>query len=349
MTLEVEGLRKRFGRGAPAVLDGAAFTVPGGSLTSLLGSSGAGKSTVLHIVAGLVPADDGSVRLDGRPLDRVPAHKRPLTMLLQRPNLFDHLDVVDNAAFGLRVRGRRRAERRDRAHQLLRLVGVDHLAGRWPRQLSGGEAQRVALARALATDPAVLLADEPFASVDAPTRRELQDLLVRLQRELAMTVVLVTHDRDEALALSDRLVVLAGGRIVDEGPPPQLHRRPRNVATAELLGMANHWRGTLCHGCLHAGPRPLLVSAERARGPIEGPRPARWAIRPEDIRIGTVGPNVWPGRIEAQRYLGSATELTVAVGELTVVARVAPSCPSTVGETVSLQLPVEALHELEES
>ncbi|MGE0880904.1 MAG: ABC transporter ATP-binding protein [Acidimicrobiia bacterium] len=214
MTLVVDSLTKRFEGAADQLLSGVSFVVPNGSLTCLRGPSGAGKTTVLHLIAGLLAADSGTVAVDGESLDNVPTHRRPLTLLMQQPHLFAHLDVIDNVAFGLRVRNVARRERRRRATEMLAMVGIAELADRSVARLSGGEQQRVALARALVIEPAVLLADEPFASVDAPTRHDLQTLLRRLQGELGTTILLVTHDNREADRIADRQLELAGGRIV---------------------------------------------------------------------------------------------------------------------------------------
>lgn len=349
MSLRVEGVRKRFSRQGDDVLDGVSFTVPSGSLTCLLGPSGVGKSTVLHIIAGLTAADAGTVHLDGRRLDGVAAHRRPLTMLLQRPHLFDHLDVADNVAFGLRVRGVRRTARRAAALEHLRMVGVHELASRYPRQLSGGEAQRVALARALAVQPSVLLADEPFAGVDGPVRRELQDLVIGLHRELGMTMVVVTHDMAEAFAMGDRLAVLDGGRICDEGTPEELYERPRSERTARLLGVSNRWSGTLHGGRLHVGERCLAVCPSNALGPLEGHRRSRWGIRPDRVRVGCGGANPITGTVTALRFVGAFAEATIGEGAGAVIAHLPADGRWRVGDPVTVDLPIEHLIELEDS
>ncbi len=330
MTLEVRGLRKRFAPGA-AVLDGIDLTVTSGQLMCLLGESGAGKSTLLALLAGLEQPDGGTVHVDGRSIDHLPAHRRPLTLLLQTPQLFAHLDVTDNVAFGLRVRGMARSARRDRAIELLERVGAGHLAQRRTRALSGGEAQRVALARALAIEPAVLLADEPFASLDGPVRRELQELLRAVQTELGLTVVVVTHDVGEALALGDQVVVLAGGRIVEDGPPRQLYERPASDAAAAMLGIRNRWDALCQDRCLHLGPLRVPVDAPDGRG--------RWAIRSRHVEVTVAdlsaegrrspgsteryaGDAGAPGVIVAVRFAGSTQELTIEVDGWPIVAEV---------------------------
>ncbi|MPY93721.1 MAG: ATP-binding cassette domain-containing protein [Acidimicrobiia bacterium] len=347
MSLELDDIHKRFARRDDDVLAGVSFSVAQGSLTCVLGRSGAGKSTVLHIIAGLLEADSGHVRLAGKLLDGVAAHQRPLTLLMQQPHLFDHLSVADNVAFGLRARGVRRPQRRAAALEHLRLVGLADLADRHPRQLSGGEAQRVALARALAVRPRVLLADEPFASVDGPVRRELHELVIDLHRQLGVTAVFVTHDVGEALALGDRLVVLDAGQVCDEGAPRSLYERPTSESAAQLLGVANRWSGTLHGGRLHLPGRCFDVRRSNALGSLDGHRRSRWGIRPERVRF-TDHPhgNGVDGAVTGLRYLGAAVEATISAGPFAVVAHVHPDQGLRVGEPVSVELPVGHLIEL---
>jgi ABC-type sulfate/molybdate transport systems ATPase subunit len=235
MSLEIRQLVKRFDQQSTPVLDHIDVTIPTGSLTCLLGASGVGKSTLLQIIAGLLPADEGTVALASRPLDALPPYWRPVTLLMQQPQLFAHLDVRDNVAFGLRVRGVERRRRRRRADELLDLVGIAHLRARPVTHLSGGEQQRVALARALAIEPEILLADEPFASVDASVRRDLQQLLKQVHAELGTTMLMVTHDVAEAFAVADHWVVLESGRVVVSGTPMAVFNRPPTPAIARMF------------------------------------------------------------------------------------------------------------------
>lgn len=208
MTLRVQGVHHQFDDADGPLFDDVSFTIEQGEITCMVGPSGVGKSTLLHIIAGLTVPDSGSVRLDDVPLDDVPTHRRPFTLLMQQPQLFAHLDVRDNVAFGLRVRGVGRKERSNSASAWLELAGIGHLARRAVGNLSGGEQQRVALARALAVEPRVLLADEPFASVDAAARHDLQTLLLDLHNTLGTTILLVTHDEAEARRLATRILSL---------------------------------------------------------------------------------------------------------------------------------------------
>jgi ABC-type Fe3+/spermidine/putrescine transport system ATPase subunit len=267
--LEVMDLTKRFpGRVMPA-LDGVRLQVADRSFTCMLGASGSGKSTLLGCIAGLVEPDDGEVLIDGVSLAGTPPHRRPLTLVLQTPQLFPFLDVVENVEFGLKVRGVARRQRRARASELLDATGLGGFEQRRVSSLSGGEAQRVALARALAVEPRVLLLDEPLSSLDPGVRRELQDLLVSLHRSLGATTVMVTHDRNEAFALADHLVVLDNGRIVGDGPPQALYARPPSAAVARLLGVDNTIDGHVVHA---EHVRLVAVGSGRRQGRVAGVR-----------------------------------------------------------------------------
>lgn len=340
----VTGLTKRFARSGPPALDHVAFTVPDGSLTCLLGPSGSGKSTALGCIAGLIAADAGTVTIDGVDQGARPAHQRPATLLMQQAQLFDHLTVAGNVEFGLRVRGIGRAERAARAHELLEIVGLAGFGDRSPVHLSGGEQQRVALARALAVDPQVLLADEPLASLDPEVRRSLQQLLASVQRQLGTTIILVTHDVGEALALADQLVVLAGGTVHASGAPHALLRQPATVTAAQLLGIRNIIRGIRRADVLDTPAGPL--SARWTTYDANGDRPVTCAIHPGHVTVvDGPGPNVVNGVITDVRLLGTDIELTATTvcGEL--VARAQPGAVA-VGQPVCLRLPADDLIEV---
>jgi sulfate transport system ATP-binding protein len=234
MSIEATGIVKRFGNFV--ALDEVDLSVPSGRLTALLGPSGGGKSTLLRIIGGLEDADAGHVRIDGQEATGLPAQRRNVGFVFQHYAAFKHLSVYRNVAFGLEIRKRPKAEIRKRVFDLLELVHLEQFADRLPSQLSGGQRQRMALARALAVEPSGLLLDEPFGALDAKGRRELRDWLRRLHDEVHVTTVFVTHDQEEALEVSDEIVVINHGKIEQVGTPADLYDKPANEFVMEFLG-----------------------------------------------------------------------------------------------------------------
>jgi sulfate transport system ATP-binding protein len=250
MSIEVRNLRKAFGNFV--ALDDVSLDVPGGELVALLGPSGSGKTTLLRIIAGLEPADAGTILFHGEDATDQPVRERQVGFVFQHYALFRHMNVFENVAFGLRVRPRAvrpsEAEIRDTVMGLLGLVQLDVLAKRRPSELSGGQRQRVALARALAVKPKVLLLDEPFGALDAKVRKELRRWLRRLHEEVHVTSVFVTHDQEEALEVSDRVVIMNEGRVEQSGTPEEVYDRPATQFVYGFLGDVN-----LFHGRIHQG------------------------------------------------------------------------------------------------
>jgi sulfate/thiosulfate transport system ATP-binding protein len=250
MSIEVRNLRKTFGRFV--ALDEVSLKVPGGELVALLGPSGSGKTTLLRIIAGLEPADQGTIHFHGEDATEQPVRERQVGFVFQHYALFRHMSVFENVAFGLRVRPRRvrpsEAEIRETVLGLLHLVQLDVLSDRRPSELSGGQRQRVALARALAVKPKVLLLDEPFGALDAKVRKELRRWLRRLHEEVHVTSVFVTHDQEEALEVSDRVVIMNEGRVEQSGTPEEVYERPATPFVYGFLGDVN-----LFHGRIHQG------------------------------------------------------------------------------------------------
>ena len=236
---DVELLRvtKRFGD--TVAVDALDLSVEHGEFLSLLGPSGCGKTTTLRLIGGFEQPDEGEICIAGRNVRGLPAYKRDVNTVFQSYALFPHLSVRENVAYGLKQRGLRRAARSRRAHELLELVRLPHLADRRPRQLSGGQQQRVALARALVMEPKVLLLDEPLGALDLKVRKELQIELKRIQHEVGITFVYVTHDQEEALAMSDRVAVMNGGRIEQLGRPREIYDRPATRFVADFIGETN--------------------------------------------------------------------------------------------------------------
>ncbi|MBC7680456.1 MAG: ABC transporter ATP-binding protein, partial [Pseudorhodobacter sp.] len=229
--------------GSGPVVNGISLDVEPGSLVALLGPSGCGKSTTLRAVAGLLQPRSGDVRFDGASVLQVAPERRPVAMVFQSPLLFPHMSIGDNVAFGLRMRGVGKQERRARALEALERVRLPGVAERRPGQLSGGQEQRVSLARALVVQPEVLLLDEPFSALDASLRVEVRQLVAELQREAGVTTLFVTHDQEEATVLADQVALVLDGRLVQLGTPRELYEQPTSLQVAPFFGTANAFDG----------------------------------------------------------------------------------------------------------
>ena len=308
-------------------LDHVSLTIAPHEFLSMLGPSGCGKTTLLRIIAGLDLADSGTVRLLGRDVTRVPAHRRPVNTVFQSYALFPHLTVRDNVGFGLRMKRIAGAELIRRVDAVMDLTQIHAFAARQPAQLSGGQRQRVALARALVNEPEVLLLDEPLGALDLKLRRQLQIELHALQRRLGISFIFVTHDQEEALAMSDRIAVMNAGHIEQLGPARELYEHPRNRFVAQFLGTCNLLPATVLEvrgtthvvetslGALHAHPRD-------ATRPLAAGARCTVAIRPEKVVLREPGGPLRPGEREARIldivYNGSDTELSVDAGGFTM-------------------------------
>jgi sulfate/thiosulfate transport system ATP-binding protein len=243
VSIEIKDVNKKFGDFV--ALEDISLTIPTGQLTALLGPSGGGKSTLLRIIAGLESADSGSVQIEGIEATHLPPQKRNVGFVFQHYAAFKHMTVAKNVAFGLEIRKRSKAETKKRVDELLELVHLSQFSHRLPSQLSGGQRQRMALARALAVEPTVLLLDEPFGALDAKVRKELRDWLRRLHDEVHVTTVFVTHDQEEALEVSDEIVVINDGRIEQIGAPDDLYDTPANDFVMGFLGPVTRLQGHL--------------------------------------------------------------------------------------------------------
>jgi spermidine/putrescine transport system ATP-binding protein len=314
----VEHVRKRFG-GVDAVND-VTLSIQEGEFFSLLGPSGCGKTTTLRMIAGFEVPDEGRIILEGKDVSSVPPARRAVNMVFQQYALFPHMSIHDNVAFGLKVKHVPRSEHRERVHEMLRVVALEGLEKRRPRQLSGGQQQRVALARALVNRPAALLLDEPLGALDVKLRKQMQLELKRIQHELGTTFVYVTHDQEEALAMSDRIAVMNGGRVEQIGSPREIYERPRTAFVADFIGSLNAFDVRVDE---RVGPYAVARFGERERVvvPVDAGTKAgaslRVAVRPERISIGPIGSlaaeggSALEGRIAETVYLGMYTQFHV--------------------------------------
>ncbi|MEU4693571.1 ABC transporter ATP-binding protein [Actinoplanes sp. NPDC023714] len=281
--LRLDGVTRRFGD-ADALRD-LNLEIRRGEFIALLGPSGCGKSTALNCLAGLLPLTGGSIWRDDTRLDTLPPERRGFGMVFQNYALFPHMSVQKNVSFGLRMHGVARAEARRRTAEAIRLVHLEEHATKLPGQLSGGQQQRVAIARAVVIEPSLVLMDEPLSNLDAKLRLEMRTEIRRLHQSLGLTTVYVTHDQEEALSLSDRLVVLRDGRVQQIGTPEEVHTRPANRHVADFMGYRN-----LLHGHSAGGDSfEMAISGVQVKGapagPLEPGTPAVAAIRPEDISL----------------------------------------------------------------
>ncbi|RUQ05301.1 ABC transporter ATP-binding protein [Microbacterium sp. HSID17254] len=307
--VELHGIVKSYG--GTRVLHGVDLDIAPGEFVSLLGPSGCGKTTLLRVLAGLEGAEEGTVLLGGGDVSRVPTNRRDIGMVFQSYSLFPHLRVVDNTAFGLRRRGIGKTEAARRALDALALVGLADLADRFPHQLSGGQQQRVALARALVTEPRVLLLDEPLSALDAKVRVQLRDEIRRIQLRLGITTVFVTHDQEEALAVSDRIAVMNSGRIEQIGSPEELYTTPATAEVAAFVGLSSVVSGV-------AGGEHVVVWGQRL--PLQTPAdgPVDVYLRPENVRFTSAEDAATDALVEESTFLGSMRRTLVRTesGEL---------------------------------
>jgi spermidine/putrescine transport system ATP-binding protein len=337
-------------------VDGIDLDIPGGEFFALLGPSGCGKTTTLRLVAGFEQPTGGRILLDGVDMARTPPHKRKVNTVFQSYALFPFLNVADNVAFGLRFQDVDKREARRRVAEALALVQLQGLERRRPAQLSGGQQQRVALARALVLNPSVLLLDEPLGALDAKLRKTLQVELKALQEAVGVTFVYVTHDQEEALTMSDRLAVMAGGRIEQVGSPAELYEAPATTYVAGFLGVANLMTATA--GGAGAGPCRVRLGEfelEAAGGDTAASGDVKVVIRPERVVLepyGTTGPNRLPGMVERLVYQGPATQLVVRLAHGETLQALVPNQGQPVtwrqGTALAVHLPPDALRVLPE-
>jgi len=289
------------------------LAVQQGEFFSILGPSGCGKTTTLRLVAGFETPSAGEVMIQGTNVSTVPAHRRPVNTVFQSYALFDHMTVKDNIAFGLKIRRLGSAQVRDRVAEALRLVRLESMANRYPAQLSGGQQQRVALARALVNRPAVMLLDEPLGALDQKLRKQMQVELANLHRQLGITFIMVTHDQEEALSLSDRIAVMNNGQIEQIGTPSDIYDRPRTPFVADFIGDTNLLPGRIDQ--THSAQvqvttqSGLRVLARAADAPSSAAQNVVVSVRPEKINLSLSAPgsggNCYQGQVSHLMYLGT--------------------------------------------
>lgn len=348
--LVLTGLSKRFGSvDAVAAID---LELLAGKFVCFLGPSGCGKTTLLRLIAGLEAPSSGSIVLDGRDITDVPTHKRDVGMVFQTLALFPHLTVQDNITYGLKLRGVPAAQRKERADELLRMIHLPDIGHRQISQLSGGQRQRVAIARALTLDPKLFLLDEPLSALDANLRQEMQVELKKLQKELDVTAIMVTHDQNEAMTVADIIVVMNGGRIEQIGPPLEVYRYPRTRFVAGFVGTNNLLAaGVADKNSVSLFGRPFIVEDAMPEGVHTG-REVTISIRPEEVRLhGEEKPdavNTVPAVVTFVRDLGFEVEAYVQVGDQQVISKWAPIEDPVIvaGDTVHVEFPPRYLRVL---
>ena len=312
--LTVDGITHSYG--SSLALDTVTLEVKGGELVALLGPSGCGKTTLLRIIAGFIEQSAGKVVIGGKSIDTLPPNRREIGIVFQNYALFPHMTVAENVAYGLAARGESRAAQGERVREMLATVRMSGFADRKPRQLSGGQQQRVALARALAMRPRILLLDEPFAALDKNLRLDMQIEIKRLQRQFALTAIMVTHDQDEAMAIADRIAVMNAGRIEQLGTPVQIYDEPETLFVNGFIGSSNLFAGRIeerlegrYRVALDAGATWTVASPKR----FEPGEPVLVSVRPEQLVLaGEAAPDRLPVALALSLPIG---------GELTHDAR----------------------------
>ncbi|NKN37432.1 ABC transporter ATP-binding protein [Agrobacterium sp. a22-2] len=324
--LQVRGLAKLYGH--TIALDHVDLDVRKGELLTLLGPSGSGKTTLLQLICGLQEPTSGTVVVDGKDQTHAAVNKRDIGVVFQNYALFPHMSVAENVGFALKMRNLPKAEIGAKVARALETVGLSHAADRSPSQLSGGQQQRVALARCLVYDPAIILMDEPLGALDAKLREVMQIEIKRIHRETGATIIFVTHDQQEALALSDRICLMNDGKIAQLGTPRQMYEEPENLFAADFIGLSSILRGTVRGGALETaiGTLPLAgaVAADGTKGAV--------VVRPEAI---TLGKGVCEGLVRETVYGGSELRVIIDAGEQEIIARApAQAGDVAVGATV---------------
>ena len=341
-SIEVAGVSKSIG--AARILHDLSLEVEAGTFVTLLGPSGCGKTTLLRLIAGFTEPTRGEIRIDGRPMQGVAPRERPIGMVFQNLALFPHLDVFQNVAYGLKLRGVKAAEMKSRAERFLDLVGLPGFGARRISQISGGQKQRVALARSLVLEPSILLLDEPLSALDLQLRRQMQAELKKIQKSVNTTFVFVTHDQEEAAVLSDRIVVMEGGRIRQTGTPRDIYRHPQSQFVAQFIGDINLVPGIARDTAVEAlGARAAVAAA------LPAGQPCTLGFRPEDVAlVPREGALTFQARVTELTWTGATGRLHAMAGDhpvsLVLLAADLEAQAPRPGETVTLSVPTDRLH-----
>lgn len=309
-SIEISGLERHYNK--VAALAGIDLTIDAGQYCVLLGPSGCGKTTLLNIIGGFADPSAGTLLIGGKNMVGIPAARRPTTTVFQDYALFPHMNLVENVAFGLRMRGVAKAARIERARAMLELVGLKDADRKKPGELSGGQRQRVALARALAVEPDVLLLDEPLGALDLNLRRAMQEELKSIQRKVGATFVHVTHDQEEAMAIADLLVVMNAGQIEDLGDPERVYRYPATRFAASFLGEMNFLAAE--------GHEGAALTSFGPAGTTEHSGPITLCIRPEHLLVGGDGLKLPPAKVNETIFQGRHRRVRVSIGSLSLLA-----------------------------
>lgn len=315
-------------------VDAITINIPEGQLVALLGPSGCGKTTTMKMMAGLLDPTSGDVQFGGKSVIDIPAEKRNVAMVMQKPLLFPHMSIGDNVAFGLRMRGVDKKTRRQRVTEMMELVRLPGMEDRRPGQLSGGQEQRISLARSLITKPDILLLDEPLSQLDANLRIEMRDLIRSIQAELGITSIFVTHDQEEAVMLADRIALMLVGRIQQDGLPRDFYERPATQAVARFFGTKNFVPGTVSGRAFDSALGRLALAHDHAAGD------GLLVIRQEAIEVGD-GENSFDATIERAMYLGTHQRVWARAADVGLQFTSGTGVSYQSGETIRLRLPTE--------
>lgn len=339
MIIETYDLEKRFGK--VVAIDHVSLKIDHSELYTLLGPSGCGKTTFLRAIAGFDLPDSGIIKFDGTDVTTLPAHKRNTGMVFQNYALWPHMSIFDNIAFGLRIRRMPQDEMRKKVEEVLRMVRLEGLESRTPHQLSGGQQQRVAVARALVISPRVLLFDEPLSNLDAKLRLEMRAEIKRIQRDLRITTVYVTHDQEEAMSISDRIAIMQTGKVMQIGSPMDIYLRPQNPFVADFIGQGTFLKGKVKDAGaimrieLDAGGVVKAVPSDPTNPPRDGDA-VLLAIRPESFVVGNHGDNAFECEVYHVSFLGKNQRIMARMKGITLIIEAHPEASVRVGERMTV-------------